>query len=122
MDEHQGFEERIRKLDERIRETEIRQRLLVDAIARVAELVDPDFRSFSLLALISGFRGKDIEEMQHFFEEWVINHLPDEENGREKFVQEFTRRFPQYAHLLEAIVQAYQADGLLPQLTRLILE
>lgn len=60
--------------------------------------------------------------MQHFFEEWVINHLPHEENGREKFVQEFTRRFPQCAYLLEAIMQAYQADGLLPQLTRLILE
>lgn len=122
MDKHQGLEERIQKLEERIRETEICQRLLVDAIARVAELVDPNFRSFSLLALISGFRGKDLEEMQHFFEEWVINHLPNEENGREKFVQEFTQRFPQYAHMLEAIMQAYKVDGLLPQLTRLILE
>ncbi len=122
MDKHQDFEEQIRKLEERIRETEIRQRLLVDAVARVAELVDPNFRSFSLLALISGFRGKDIEEMQHFFEEWVIRHLSDKVNGRQKFVQEFTRRFPQYAHMLEAIMQAFQADGLLPQLTRLILE
>jgi predicted MarR family transcription regulator len=59
LDKHQGFEEQIRKLEEQIRETEIRQRLLVDAVARVAELVDPNFRSFSLLALISGFRGKE---------------------------------------------------------------
>jgi hypothetical protein len=41
----------------------------VDAVARVAELVDPNFRSFSLLALISGFRGKDIEAAICFYHE-----------------------------------------------------
>ena len=69
MDKHQGFEEQIRKLEEQIRETEIRQRRLVDAVARVAELVDSNFRSFSLLALISDFRGKDIEAAICYYHE-----------------------------------------------------
>jgi hypothetical protein len=111
--------EKIKQLEQRIVELETKNRLILDAMLNLVDLIDIEHKNFALLALTCGFSSEELNKIEETIS-WAIHNFNN--ITRNDFIRKFEENLPYHKEMLISILEAYKAEGLFMPICRLVLD
>ncbi|MEG6568618.1 hypothetical protein [Thermoanaerobacterium thermosaccharolyticum] len=116
-----SLEQRVLELEQRVLELESQNRLLTDALLRIAsEKGEPLAKNFSTYALLNKYTAYEIQELEGLLK-WAFNKSTENNLSKEEFIEEFNRRLPKRKNELNFLFECYRRENILPYLCDLVL-
>lgn len=111
----------INNVEERLRNLEARQSLLMDALLGILQEVKPDHQSsFAIYAFMAGLTAAELEEVEAFFR-WAAEKRQRGKLTHEALAKRFEERLPRRKDALRSIAQGYRVEGKFPYVCDFIL-
>ncbi|MDA8213352.1 MAG: hypothetical protein M0021_15950 [Clostridia bacterium] len=114
---------KIQELEKRIIELETKQKLMLDSILSLIDLINPNYDSFSLFLLTNGFTAKEIENLENLLSTLAFNKgFHNISISKEEFIKKFEEILPRKKDMLLGLIKALKAEDRHPHICSLVLD